>query len=100
MYNNLGTNTHEIWDIMKSQNLQIIVVEEEEETQVKGAENIFNKIIEEKFLSLKKGIHINVQEAYGTPKAGSEKQILMTHCNLNIKCVEKREIIKIVKKKD
>lgn len=46
MYNNLGTNTHEIWDIMKSQNLQIIVVEEEEDTQVKGADNIFNKIIE------------------------------------------------------
>lgn len=36
MCNNLDTNTHKIWDIMKSQNLQIIVVEEEE-TQVKGA---------------------------------------------------------------
>lgn len=45
MYNNLDINTHKIWDIMKSQNLQIIVVEEEE-TQVKGAELIFRKIIE------------------------------------------------------
>lgn len=99
MYNNLGTNTHEIWDIMKSQNLQIIVVQEEEETQVKGAEDIFSKIIEEKFLHLKKGMCINVQEAFRTPKAGSEKQIPMTHCNLNIKCVEKRQIIKSCKGK-
>lgn len=59
MYNNLDTNTHKIWDIMKSQNLQIIVVEEEE-TQVKGAEHIFSKIIEEKFFDLKKGMCINV----------------------------------------
>lgn len=59
MYNNLDTNTHKIWDIMKSQNLQIIVVEEEE-TQVKGAEHIFSKIIEEKFFNLKKGMCINV----------------------------------------
>lgn len=83
---------------MKSQNLQIIVVEEEE-TQVKGAEHIFSKIIEEKFFNLKKGMCINVQDAYRTPKAGSEKQIPMTHCNLNIKCLEKREIIKSCKGK-
>jgi hypothetical protein len=36
------------------------MVEEEEETQVKGTENIFNKIIEENLRNLKKEIPIEV----------------------------------------
>jgi hypothetical protein len=39
---------------MKRSNLKIIGIEKEEETWVKGIENIFNKIIKENFLSIKK----------------------------------------------
>ena len=52
---------------MKRPNLKIIGIEEGEESQLKGPENIFNKIIEENFPNLKKEMAINVQEAYITP---------------------------------
>jgi hypothetical protein len=45
-------------------NLRIIGVKKDEEYQLKGQENIFNKIIEENFTYLKKEMTINVQEAY------------------------------------
>ena len=41
-------------------------IEEGEESKVKGQENIFNKIIEENFLNLKKEMAIYVQEAKNT----------------------------------
>ena len=50
----LTQNIQEIWDTMKRLNLGIIGVEEGEELQLKGTENIFNKIIEENFPNLKK----------------------------------------------
>ena len=52
---------------MKRSNLKIIGIEEGEESQLKGPENIFNKIIEENFPNLKEEMVINVQEAYRTP---------------------------------
>ena len=52
---------------MKRSNLKIIGIEEGEESQLKGPENIFNKIIEENFPNLKEEMVINVQEAYITP---------------------------------
>lgn len=39
-------------------------IEEREESQFKGPENIFNKFIEEKFPNLKDEMSIKVQEAY------------------------------------
>ena len=57
-------NIQEIWDIIKKPNLRIIGVEEGEELQTKGPENIFNKIIEENFPILKNDIPMKVQEAY------------------------------------
>jgi hypothetical protein len=39
---------------MRRQNLRIIGVDENEDFQLKGPENIFNKIIEEHFPKLKK----------------------------------------------
>ena len=48
---------------MKRPNLRIIGVEEGEELQLKGPENIFNKIIEENFPNLKKDTPMKVQEA-------------------------------------
>jgi hypothetical protein len=52
---------------MKRTNLRIIGIEEGEETQVKGTENVFNKIIEENFPNLNKEMPIKEQEAHRTP---------------------------------
>ena len=60
-------NVQEIQETMKRPNLKIIGIEEGEESQLKGPENIFNKIIEENFPNLKEEMVINVQEAYRTP---------------------------------
>lgn len=46
---------------MKRPNLRLTEIEEEKQSQIKGSENIFNKIIEEKF---PKEVPIEVQEAY------------------------------------
>lgn len=58
-----GTNIQEIWDKMKRTNLRIIGIKEGEETQVKGTENIFNKIVEKNVPNLKKEMPIKVQKA-------------------------------------
>ena len=47
--------------------IRITGIEEGEESQLKGPENIFNKIIEENFPNLKEEMVIKVQEAYRTP---------------------------------
>ena len=56
---------------MKRSNLRI-VVEEKEESQLKGPENIFNKIIEEKFPNLKKEMPRKV--AFRIPKRLNQKE--------------------------
>jgi hypothetical protein len=48
-------NIEKIWDVMKSSKLI-----EGEDSQLKGPENIFNKIIEVNFPNLNKDIRINV----------------------------------------
>ena len=55
--NILTQNIQEIQDIMRRPNLQIIGVDENEDFQLKGPANIFNKIIEENFPNLKKDAH-------------------------------------------
>ena len=49
-------NIQDIQDTMRRPNLWIIGVDENENFQLKGPANIFNKIIEENFLNLKKEI--------------------------------------------
>jgi len=51
---------------MKRTNLRIIGIKENENSQLKGPENVFNKIIEEHFDNLKKEMVIKVQD--GTRK--------------------------------
>jgi hypothetical protein len=51
------------------------IVEEGEETQIRSKEDIFNKMIDEKFSSLKKEVLIKLQEAYRTPNRLSQKRI-------------------------
>jgi hypothetical protein len=48
---------------MRRPNLKIIGIEESEISQLKVPINIFNKIIEENFLNLKKEMPMNIQEA-------------------------------------
>jgi hypothetical protein len=52
---------------MKRTNLRIIGIEENKDSQLKGPENYFNKIIEENLPNLRKEVAIKVQEAYRTP---------------------------------
>ena len=63
-----------MWDTIKKPNLRIIGVEEGEELQIKGPENIFNKIIEENFPNLKNDIPMKVQEAYRIPNRLDQKK--------------------------
>ena len=83
----LTQNIQEIWETMKRPNLRIIGVGEGEELQLKGAENIFNKIIEENFPNLKNNITMKVQEAYRTPKRLDQKKknIPLPYNNQNTK---------------
>ncbi|KAL6047071.1 hypothetical protein STEG23_026865 [Scotinomys teguina] len=60
-------NVQEIWDTSKRTKLLIIGIEEGEEYQLKGTENIFNKITEENLPNLNREIPIKIQEAYRTP---------------------------------
>ena len=69
---------------MKRSNLRIIGIEESEDSQFKGPENIFNKITEENFPNIKKEMPINIQEAHRTPNR-LEKKIFLSHNNENTK---------------
>jgi hypothetical protein len=60
---------------MSRPNLRIIGVDENEDFQLKGLENIFNKIIEENFPNIKKDMPMNIQEAYKTPNRWTRKEI-------------------------
>jgi hypothetical protein len=47
---------------MRRPNLRIIGIDENEDFQLKGPVNIFNKIIEENFPNLKKEMPMNIQD--------------------------------------
>ena len=59
----LTQNIQEIQDTMRTPNLRIIGVDENEDFQLKGPANIFNKIIEENFPNLKKEMPMNIQNS-------------------------------------
>jgi hypothetical protein len=52
---------------MRRPNLRTIGIDANEDFQLKGPVNIFNKIIEENFPNLKKEMPMNIPEAYRTP---------------------------------
>ena len=68
----------------KKPSLRIIGIEGEE-LQLKGTENLFNKVIEENFSNLKRNMLMKVQEAYRTPKTLDQKKVSSTHNNQNSK---------------
>ena len=52
-----------MWDNIRRPNLQIIGIDEGEEFQLNGLDQIFNKITEENFSKLKKSIPIQTQKS-------------------------------------
>ena len=50
----LTQSMQEIQDTMRRPNIRILGIEENKDFQLKGPENIFNKIIQEKFPSIKR----------------------------------------------
>jgi uncharacterized coiled-coil protein SlyX len=70
----LTQNIWKIQDTMRRPNLQIIGVDKNDDFQLKGTANIFNKIIGENFPNLKKEMPMNKQEAYRTPNRLDQKR--------------------------
>jgi hypothetical protein len=85
---------------MKRPNLRMIGIEESEDSQFKGTGNIFNKIIEENFPSLKEEMVINVEEAYRTPNRLDQKRNFSIHIIIRTPNAQNKErILKSGKKK-
>jgi hypothetical protein len=85
---------------VKRPNLRIIGIEENEDFQLKGPENVFNKIIEKNFPNLKKEMDIKLQGAYRTPNNWDQKikfsqRIIIKTLNAN----SKERILKAAGKK-
>jgi hypothetical protein len=85
---------------MRRPNLRIKGIEVNEDSQLKGLVNIFNKLIEEIFPNLKKEMPMNIQEAYRTPNRLDQKgKFFLSHNNHNTKCTKQRKNIKSSKGK-
>ena len=83
---------------MRRPNLRIIGVDENEDFQLKGPANIFNKIIEENFPNLKKEMPMNIQEAYRTPNRLDQKRNSSPHIIIRTKnALTKDRILKAVR---
>ena len=78
----------------------IIGVDENEDFQLKGPANIFNKIIEEDFPNLKNGMPMNMQETYRTPNRLDQKRNSSRHLIIRTKnALNKDRILKAVREK-
>ena len=96
----LTQNIQETQDTMRRPNQQIIGVDENEDFQLKGPENIFKKIIEENFPYLKKEMPMKIQEAYRTSnrldqKKNSSQHIIIRKTN----ALNKDRILKSIREK-
>ena len=96
----LTQNIQEIQDTMRRPNLRIIGVDENEDFQLKGPANIFNKIIEENFPNLKKEMPMNIQEAYRTPNRLDQKRNSSWHIiDKTPNALNKERILKTLREK-
>ena len=85
---------------MRIPKLQIIGVDENEDSQLKGPANIFNKFIEENFPNLKKEMSMNRQEAYRTPNRLDQKRNSSLHIIIRAtNALNKDRILKAVREK-
>ena len=68
--------------------------------QIKGPEDIFNKIIEENFPILKRDIPMKVQEAYRTPNRLDQKKTSPCHIIIKTQSIQTKErILRAAKEK-
>jgi hypothetical protein len=96
----LSQKIQEIQDTMRKPNIWIIEVDENEDFQLKGTANIFNKIIEENFPNLKKDMPMNIQEAYRTPNRLNQKRNSSGHIIIRTKnALNKERTLKAVRGK-
>jgi len=94
----LTQNIQEIQDTMKRPNLLIIAVDKNEHFQLKGPENIFNKIIQENFPNLKRQMPMNIQEAHRTPNRLDQKRNFSQHTIIKTtNALNKDRILKAVR---
>lgn len=96
----LTQNIQEIQDTMKRPNLRIMEIEENEDSQLKGPENVFNKITKEKFPNLKKKIAIMALKAYRTPNKWDQKRKPSRHIIVKtLNAQNKERILKSAREK-
>ena len=85
---------------MRRANLRKTGIDEKEDFHLNGLVNIFNKIIEENFLNLKKEMPMNIQKAYRIPNSLDHKG--NSSCHIIIKtpnALNKERILKAVREK-
>jgi hypothetical protein len=85
---------------MKRPILRIIGVDENEDFQLKGPVNIFNKVIEENIHNLNKEMPMKIQEAYRTPNRLNQKRNSSRHIIIRTNVLNKDRILKAVREKD
>ena len=85
---------------MRRPNQLIIGVDENEDSQLKGPVNIFNKIIEENSPNLKKEMHMNIKQAYRTPNRLDQKRNSSGHIIIRTtNALNKDRVLKSVREK-
>ena len=85
---------------MRRPNLRVISIHENEDFQLKGPANIFNKIIEENFPNIKKEMPMIIQETYRTPNRLDQKRNSFRHIIIRTtNALNKERILKAVREK-
>jgi hypothetical protein len=85
---------------MRRPKLWIIGADENEDFQLKGPANIFNKIIKENLPNLKKEMPMNIQEAYRIPNRLDQKRNASLHIIIRTtNALNKDKILKAVREK-
>jgi hypothetical protein len=75
-------------------------IEEGEDIQTKGIDNLFNRVIAENSPNLEKEKVIQVQESYRTPNSQDQKRITPRHIKIKILSTQNKErILKTAKEK-
>ena len=83
---------------MKRPNLRIIGIEEGKEYQLRGTVNIFNKIIEENFPTLKNEMTMSIKKTYRTPNRVDQKRNYSQHIIDKVPSAQSKErILKAVR---
>ena len=85
---------------MRIPNLRITEIEEGEEYQLRGTINIFDKIVEENFPTLKNEMTMSIKEAYRTPNRVNQKRNSSQHIIVKMPSAQSKErILKAVREK-